>query len=124
MDDDPDVRELIAMSMSVVGGWLVVEATGGLEAVEIARRRRPDLVVLDVTMPEVDGIATFHLLQQDPLTAGVPVVLLTAAQRVGVQSWFGLDVAGVLAKPFDPIQLPVLVEALLLDRGQAMAQEA
>lgn len=113
VDDDPDIRELVGFCMSAVGGWSVRQAAGGLEAVEDALQLRPDLVVLDVSMPVVDGIATFHLLQQHPSTEGVPVVLLTASQRVGRQAWDGLDVAGVITKPFDPITLCVQIDALV-----------
>lgn len=119
VDDDADVRAIISLSMSAVGGWLVVEAEGGLEAVDIAVRKGPDVVILDVAMPGVDGIATLHLLTQNLLTSGVPVVLLTASQRIGVQAWDGLDVCGVLDKPFDPMRLPAQIDALLAQRARS-----
>lgn len=116
VDDDDDVRELIAMSMSQVGGWSVLEASGGREGIRIALTQRPDLIMLDVTMPGFDGIATFLALRERPETAGIPVVLLTAAQRIGPQPWDGLALAGVVTKPFDPILLPARIDAVLADR--------
>lgn len=116
VDDDEDVRELITMSMSDVGGWTVLEASSGREAIEIAALHRPTAIMLDVTMPGFDGIATFTALQERPETAAIPVVLLTASQRVGPQAWDGLALTGVLTKPFDPLTLPARIDALLASR--------
>jgi CheY-like chemotaxis protein len=114
VDDDDDVRMVTCLSLSKVGGWDVLEASRGREAIEVAHSARPDAILLDLMMPEMDGITTFGHLQDDPATRDIPVVLLTAKSHVGpTQPWDGLAVAGVLAKPFSPMELPRDVAALL-----------
>ena len=107
VDDEPDVRAVVRLSLEHVGGWRVVDVDGGLAGVEVARREPPDAVVLDVMMPGTDGPATFRLLQSDPRTADIPVVMLTArVDRADRDVWLAMGVRAVLAKPFDPVQLP------------------
>jgi CheY-like chemotaxis protein len=114
VDDDDDVREITQMSLEAVAGWRVRAARGGAEALELLRQERPDAVLLDVMMPGMDGPATFRAMQDDPGLRDVPVVLLTAKLQVGrEQPWDGLDVAGVIAKPFDPMSLAAQVSALV-----------
>ncbi|MEN8705181.1 CheY-like chemotaxis protein [Nocardioides marinisabuli] len=114
VDDDDDVRMVTCISLSKVGGWDVLEASRGREALELAASARPDAILLDLMMPDMDGITTFRLLQDDPVTRDIPVILLTAKSRVGpTQPWDGLAVTGVLAKPFSPMELPGDVAALL-----------
>ncbi len=114
VDDDDDVRVVTSMSLSRVGGWTVLEASRGREAIEIARTEQPDAILLDLMMPDMDGITTFGLLQDDPATRDIAVILLTAKSRVGPrQPWDGLAVAGVLSKPFSPMDLPAQVADLL-----------
>ena len=107
VDDEPDVRAVARLSLERVGGYRVVEADSGPRGVELAQAEPPDAVLLDVMMPGTDGPATFLLLQQDPRTADIPVVLLTArVDRDDREAWLAIGVTGVLAKPFDPMQLP------------------
>ena len=114
VDDDDDVRMVTTISLRQVGGWDVIEASRGREAIELARTAQPDAVLLDLMMPDMDGITTFGLLQDDDATRHIPVVLLTAKSRVGpTQPWDGLAVAGVLSKPFSPMALPGDVAGLL-----------
>ncbi len=114
VDDDEDVREVTSISLSRVGGWNVLEASRGREAIEIARTQQPDAILLDLMMPDMDGITTFGHLQDDPTTRDIAVILLTAKSRVGpVQPWDGLPFAGVLSKPFSPMDLPAQVAEIL-----------
>jgi len=114
VDDDNDIREVAAISMQAVGGWQVSSAGGGREAVAKALAEQPDAILLDVMMPDLDGPATFKLLQEDDRTRDIPVILLTAkAQAADRRSFDELGVAGVLSKPFDPMSLPDQVAALL-----------
>ena len=107
VDDEPDVRAVVGLSLQHVGGWEVVAVDSGLAALDVARNERLDAVVLDVMMPGTDGPTTFRLLQQDALTAEIPVVMLTArADRADRESWLEMGVRAVLAKPFDPMDLP------------------
>jgi CheY-like chemotaxis protein len=114
VDDEPDIRAVVRLSLERIGGWQVLEATCAKEAVALAAAERPDAVLLDVMMPLIDGPATFALLQSDPKTRDIPVLLLTArAEGAQHDAWLAAGVRGVLAKPFDPLQLPVQVAEAL-----------
>lgn len=106
IDDDADIREIVAVSLELVAGIEVLTAASGPEGVEVATRRRPDAVLLDVMMPGVDGPSTLRRLRGREATRGIPVVLLTAKTGTGEERRFAdLDVYGVLTKPFDPHSL-------------------
>ena len=117
VDDEDDIRRIAALSLSAVGGMDVCEAAGGAAGLRQAREERPDVVLLDMMMPGMDGVETFHALKADPETAGIPVVFLTAkgmsSEGERVRS---LGARGVLVKPFDPMALPRLLRGLL-DEG-------
>ncbi|GAA1914036.1 response regulator [Nocardioides marmoribigeumensis] len=114
VDDDDSVREITQLSLEAVAGWQVRAAGSGSRALEMLRERRPEVVLLDVMMPGMDGPTTFRAMQADPELRDVPVVLLTAKVRMGsVQPWDDLGVAGVIAKPFDPMSLAHEVSALV-----------
>jgi len=122
VDDDDQVREITRLALEVLGGWTVVEASDGSEAVRLVRAHNPTVVLLDVMMPKMDGPATFAALQADPSTRHVPVVLLTAKVQVGQrQLWDGLAIAGVIAKPFSPATLSDEVDRLLEAQSRAKA---
>jgi CheY-like chemotaxis protein len=113
VDDDDDVRRITALSLSAVGGFATVEARNGREGVEVALREQPDLILLDVMMPGMDGPQTLGALRRQALTAGIPVVFLTAkAMQSEIDRLEQLDVCGVLSKPFDPVTLPLRVQEL------------
>ena len=107
VDDEDDIREVSRVSLELVGHYDVLTAASGRAGVEQARTNRPDAILLDVMMPELDGPSTLAELQADALTRDIPVVFLTAktqqAERARLAS---LGVAGVLIKPFDPLKLP------------------
>jgi CheY-like chemotaxis protein len=106
VDDDDSVRDITGFALEAVSGFRVLTAAGGAEALRLAREHRPDAVLLDVMMPEMDGPTTFRHLQADPELASIPVVLLTAKVRAGgAQVWDDLAVRGVIPKPFDPMTL-------------------
>jgi len=106
VDDEDDIREVATMSLEAVGGYKVISASSGTDAVALAAAERPDAILLDVMMPEMDGPTTFRALRADARTVDIPVVLLTAkVQAEDRQSFVALGVAAVLTKPFDPMQL-------------------
>lgn len=114
VDDDDDIREVASLALSVVGGLEVSTASTGHEAVASAVARRPDAILLDVMMPDVDGPGTIRLLHRDPQTQDIPVILLTAKLQPQDRSRLdGLGVAGVIAKPFDPMTLASQVAEVL-----------
>ncbi|HEY3124697.1 MAG TPA: response regulator [Thermoanaerobaculia bacterium] len=118
VDDEVDIRRIAALSLSGVGGMEVAQASGGSEGIRKAREDRPDVILLDMMMPGLDGLATFQALRSDPETSAIPVVFLTAkAMSAEVDRLRGLGARGVLIKPFDPMALPRLLRELL-DTGR------
>ena len=115
VDDEDDIREVAQLCLEIVGGWEVTPARSGREALAIAGTLKPDVILMDVMMPDLDGPATFRLLQEDPAARAIPVILLTAKVQPGDRRQFeSLGVRGVIAKPFDPLTLADEVSATLV----------
>jgi two-component system OmpR family response regulator len=114
IDDDADIRKIAGLSLSRLGGMDVIEASGGAEGLRKAEEERPDVILLDMMMPTMDGSQTLAALRAQTATALTPVIFLTAkAVHVEVERMRALGAAGVLIKPFDPRTLPGDVRALL-----------
>lgn len=114
VDDDPLLREVAKASLEMVGGWEVLTASSGAEAVEVALREHPDAMLLDVMMPGQDGPSTLVELRTDAATRDLPVIFLTAkAGGEGRDEWKNTDASGVIGKPFDPMTLSAEVSRLL-----------
>ncbi len=102
IDDEDDIREVAQLSLEIMAGWDVLSASSGKKGIEIAAAEHPDVILLDVMMPEMDGLTTLSLLQSDPQTQGIPVILLTAKARARQKHQFAdLEVLGVISKPFE-----------------------
>ena len=114
IDDDRDIRSIAGLSLGRVGGMDVIEAASGAEGVRKAQEEKPDVILLDMMMPTMDGLETLAALRSQPATASTPVIFLTA-QALGdqVQRMTSLGAAGVLIKPFDPRTLSQDVRALV-----------
>ena len=80
VDDNLDVRRLIRRILITQGNYSLFEAVNGKEAIEIIKKERPNLIILDLMMPEVDGFSVIDILQQDPSTAEIPIIVLTAKE--------------------------------------------
>jgi two-component system, OmpR family, response regulator len=119
VDDDPDIRRMAALSLERIGGFRVILAGGGQEALEAVGREVPDVVLLDVTMPGTDGPATLAVLRKVPAAACLPVIFFTATSSAEeVQRLVSLGAAGVIPKPFEVADLPRRVLEILA-RGPA-----
>ncbi len=106
IDDEEDIRQVAGLSLETVAGWDVILANSGAQGIETAAREVPDAILLDVMMPAMDGPTTFQHLRDNPVTASIPVLLLTAKVQGSDQRRFAaLGVAGILFKPFDPLTL-------------------
>ena len=102
-----EAGEAVRPHLERVGGWQVSVVSSGEEALERAATERPDLILLDVMMPGMDGLATLGRLRACLATAQIPVILLTArAQSHEVEGYLKLGATGVIRKPFDPLTLP------------------
>lgn len=106
IDDEEDIRTVASLSLETTEDWQVSTAGSGYEGLEMARKLKPDAILMDVMMPGMDGPAAVRELQKDPEIASIPVILLTAkVQGVDLRRFADLGVAAVLNKPFDPMAL-------------------
>ncbi len=116
IDDEPDIRTIAEIALSSVGGWRVFTAASGPEGIALARAEKPDLILLDVMMPEMDGPTTLSNLQALPETRSIPVLFMTAkAQAHELATYRTLGAVGVVVKPFDPMTLADQVRAASAD---------
>jgi CheY-like chemotaxis protein len=106
VDDEDDIRELAHISLERVGGFQVIAASSGQDALRLAASEEPDAIVLDAMMPGLNGPETLERLKADAATARIPVVFLTGSvQEVERERFKELGAHGILTKPFDPMTL-------------------
>ncbi len=114
IDDEEDIREVAALSLETVAGWEVTSASSGAQGLTRAVEQNPDAILLDVMMPGMDGPTTFRELRNNPTTAHIPVLLLTAkVQSTDQRRFADLGVEAVLFKPFDPLTLSTQIATAL-----------
>ncbi len=114
IDDEDDIRDVAALSLETVAGWDVTVASSGAQGIARAIEHTPDAILLDVMMPGMDGPTTLGELRKNPVTAKIPVLLLTAKVQASDQRRFAdLGVEAVLSKPFDPMTLSTQISAAL-----------
>lgn len=117
VEDDPDQRRLVERILTA-RGYTVVLSPDGERGLETARSSPPDLVILDVVLPAMNGYQVCRALRQDPATAHVPVLMLTAKDEPADEYWAGQAGATVfLSKPVEPSDLIDAVKGLLPDRS-------
>jgi CheY-like chemotaxis protein len=113
-DDEPDVLFMTAFSLRTVGGFEVIEARNGLEAVERAQQVHPDLIVLDIKMPRMNGYEACRRLKEIPELRDVPVIFLSAkGQRQEIEEGLSLGAVDYILKPFAPEELIAKVRKVL-----------
>lgn len=106
VDDEPDIREVVQMALGLAENLRVHVCDSGEQALATMPALKPDLVVLDVMMPGMDGPTTMSRMRADPALAGIPVVFMTAkAMPQEIMRFRELGAIGVIAKPFDPMRL-------------------
>ena len=114
IDDEERIQEVVQTCLEILSGWEVLTAGSGKEGLLKAETQQPDAILLDVSLPEMDGLEIFHRLQENPATESIPVILLTAKVQPADRAKFThLGVAGVITKPFDPVQLASQVASVL-----------
>ena len=114
IDDEPDIRHVVeASSLSLADGLTIHTGESGQRGLELARDLKPDLMMLDVMMPGMDGPETLRRLRAEPELAGIPVFFMTAkAMPAELQRLRDLGAAAIIPKPFDPMKLATDVLAL------------
>jgi CheY-like chemotaxis protein len=106
VDNEEYIREVAQICLETVAGWEVLTASSGQEGMSSAAAEQPDAILLDVMMPDMDGVTTFQKLQANPTTRQIPVILLTAkVQASDRRRYENLGITGLIPKPFDPLQL-------------------
>ena len=114
IDDEDDIREIAGAGLELGCGWTVFSACNATEGIAAAVREHPDVILLDVMMPDMDGPTAVTHLRADARTRDIPVILLTAKVQVADrQRYMQAGVQGVIAKPFDPLTLGEEVVAIL-----------
>jgi two-component system phosphate regulon response regulator PhoB len=116
-DDEQPLRLLVRATLedeSEEGRYEIVEAVDGNEALEIARRERPELILLDIQMPGLSGLDVCKMLKNDPATSDLMIVMLTAkGQQSDRERGFAAGADDYFAKPFSPLELLQLVDRVM-----------
>lgn len=114
IDDEEDTRSIASMSLSILGGLEVVEAENGSVGINVATQEKPDVILLDMMMPIMDGPSTLEALRSNEHTKDIPVIFLTAkAMTAEIDKLKRMGARGVLTKPFDPTILANQVKEIL-----------
>ncbi len=113
IDDDQQIRELVELSLKITSGWKVVEATSGHQAVEMLKTMRPDAILLDFHMPDLNGLDTLKLIREFPKNMDIPIIAYTADPRALDKDNLPEGLSGVLLKPFAPDSLAKRIADLL-----------
>ncbi|WP_339377547.1 response regulator [Calothrix sp. NIES-2100] len=114
IDDEETIQTVVQFGIKMTAGWEVFTASSGQEGIQTAQSEQPDVILLDVMMPEMDGIATFKELQSHSQTEQIPVIFLTAkAQTAEKRQFHDLGVSGVITKPFNSLDLPEQITRIL-----------
>lgn len=121
VEDEPDIQTIAKMSLEVIGGFDVCLCSSGFEALEKALTYRPDLILLDVMMPGMDGPETLAQLRLIPELAEIPAVFMTAKVNANeVNRYYSFGAKAVIAKPFEPLKLPIQIREVLEQNDSAI----
>ena len=114
VDDEEHLRELVQACLEDLAGWDTLVAASGKECLEILQTETPNAILLDVSMPGMDGLVVYEILQSNPITRSIPVILLTARVLPRDRAKFAqMGLAGVIPKPFQPATLTEEVADIL-----------
>jgi len=120
VDDDTNIRMVAVMGLEDELDWEIQEACSGQEAIQLASTQKPDLILLDMMMPGMDGISTFGKLRELDTVKDTPIIFMTAkVQPEEIESYKILGARGVIIKPFDPITLAQEIQDILAQKFDA-----
>lgn len=113
VDDEPDIREIVKLTLQEIGGYQVISCDSGQAALDQAEKFFPDLILMDVMMPEMDGPSTYKKMQTNENIKHFPVIFMTAkAQSHEIDEYLQLGGIGAIIKPFDPATLSDEIERI------------
>ncbi|BBC24409.1 response regulator [Pseudanabaena sp. ABRG5-3] len=114
IDDEINLAQVVAVCLESFKGWKVTVANSGKEGLRLLETIKPDTILLDVMMPDMDGITVYQNLQKNPDTQHIPVIFLTAKVQVSDRQRFAqLGIVGTIAKPFEPLKIADQIAELL-----------
>lgn len=114
IDDELDIQTVAKIGLTLSTDWQVITANSGEIGLDVAIANMPDAILLDVTMPGMDGLATLSALKANDNTADIPIIFLTAkAQAADRRRFYEAGAAGVITKPFDPNTLASQIAGFL-----------
>lgn len=114
IDDEINLAQVVAVCLESFKGWQVAVANSGKEGLRLLETIKPDAILLDVMMPEMDGISVYQNLQNNSETQNIPVIFLTAKVQVSDRERFAqLGIVGTIAKPFEPLKIADQIAELL-----------
>ncbi len=114
IDDEETIQEVVQVGIEIEAGWEVTVASSGAEGIEVAQAQQPDAILLDVMMPDMDGISTLSQLKANAKTQSIPVILLTAKTQTADKKQFqNVEVVGIITKPFNSMTLASRIAKIL-----------
>jgi CheY-like chemotaxis protein len=114
IDDEETIQEVVQVGIEIESGWQVAIASSGAEGIDLAQSQQPDVILLDVMMPEMDGIDTLSQLKSNQKTSAIPVIFLTAKAQAEEKNQFqSLGVVDVITKPFNSMTLASQIAKIL-----------
>jgi CheY-like chemotaxis protein len=114
IDDEETIQEVVQVGIEIESGWQVAIASSGAEGIDLAQTQQPDVILLDVMMPEMDGIDTLSQLKSNQKTSAIPVIFLTAKAQAEEKNQFqSLGVVDVITKPFNSMTLASQIATIL-----------
>lgn len=116
VDDDPNIRRIAQIVLNNIGKYDVMLAGGGADAIDLAKQTKPDLILLDVMMPDMDGPTTLTQIRSIPGLQNTPTIFVTAkVQKHEMHAYKQQGALGVITKPFDPMNLCNEIDRLLAE---------
>lgn len=114
IDDEETIQEVVRVGIEIEAGWQVESASSGLAGIDLAQNLQPDVILLDVMMPDLDGIDTLSRLKNNAQTSNIPVIFLTAKAQAEEKNQFqSLGVVDVITKPFNSMTLASQIAEIL-----------
>jgi DNA-binding response OmpR family regulator len=114
IDDEETIQEVVQIGIEIEAGWQVAIASSGLEGINLAKSQQPDAILLDVMMPDMDGISTLSNLKANAQTSSIPVIFLTAKTPASEKDELqNLGVVDVITKPFNAMTLASQIAKIL-----------
>jgi len=116
IDDNAEFKKVVSKALESLTNWHVLTGSSGLEALQILSLNKPDVILMDVSMPEMDGLEAIEQIRKDKKLKRIPIILVTAKVLENeMQHYATLGLAGIVSKPFDPLLLHKRVEEIVSD---------